>query len=64
MPGKAEITHFDDTVLGEQHVFGLDVTVDAVVHVAIVDCLQNLPYDAHRQWQGYAVNLSRGVVSL
>ena len=55
MPGKAEITHFDDTVLGEQHVFGLDVTVDAVVHVAIVDCLQDLPYDAHRQWQGDAV---------
>ena len=55
MPGKAEITHFNDSVFSEQHVLGLDVTVDAVVHVTVVDCLQNLPYDAHCQWQGDAV---------
>ena len=54
MPGKAEITHFDDAVLGEQNILGFDVPVDAVVHVAVVDCLQNLPYDAHGQRQGNA----------
>ena len=59
MPGKAEITHFDDSVFSEQHVLGLDVAVDAVVHVAVVDCLQNLPYDAHCQWQGDAVKFTK-----
>ena len=62
MSGKAEITHFDDAVFREQHVLGLDVTVDAVVDVAVVDRLQNLPYDAHRQRQGDAVNFQRGVM--
>ena len=55
MPGEAEITHFYNSIFSEQHILGLDVAVDAVVHVAVVDCLQNLPYDAHCQWQGDAV---------
>ena len=59
MPGKAEITHFDDAVLGEEDVLRLDVAVDAVVDVAVVDRLQNLPYDAHRQRKGHAGNASR-----
>ena len=59
MPGEAEITHFDDAILGEEDVLRLDVAVDAVVDVAVVDRLQNLPYDAHGQRKGDAANASK-----
>ena len=62
MPGEAEITHFDDAVLGEEDVLRLDVAVDAVVDVAVVDRLQYLPYDAHRQRKGHAGNASKIVL--
>ena len=47
--GESEVAQLDDAVFGDEDVLGLHVTVDAVVEVAVVDGLQSLPDDAHRQ---------------
>ena len=48
--GKAEIAEFDNTIPSEQNVFRFDITMNTVVHVAVVDCLQRLPDYARSCW--------------
>jgi hypothetical protein len=48
-PSEAEIAKLDDPFLGDENIFRLDVSVDAVVKVAVVNGLQRLPDDAHRR---------------
>ena len=46
---KSEITKFDHAFFGEEDIFRLDVSMNAIVGVAISDGLQCLPDDPLRQ---------------
>ena len=59
MPGEAEITHFYDTLFRQENILRFDVSVNAVVYVAIIDCLQNLPNDAERCRQRHSKHQRR-----
>ena len=55
--GKAEIAEFDNTIPSEQNVFRFDITMNTVVHVAVVDCLQRLPDYARSCWHRNSENM-------
>ena len=42
--GEAEVAYLEDPILGQEHVLGLEVSVDDAVGVDELAGLQNLPY--------------------
>ena len=45
--GKAEIAELDDSIFGKQNVFWLHITMNTIVQVTVIDCLEGLPDDTH-----------------
>ena len=50
---EAEIAKLDDAITGQEYVFRFDITMYAIVHVAVIDGLECLPHNAHGRWHGH-----------